>query len=163
MTVTPTGLPTHSRASDITTFGGDVNKKNYLDIGKTDPLTDVAAEEFSRMVEVVQCVEKTAPFAVLTYRQLDGYSPTLTYFNGFYAEPPLLTRISDGYVNVVFGPSYSDTYGVAASFAISNFDVTVQGIYVTAPVVQADISSGTQLLIKVTGATGGPTVMVRIW
>lgn len=164
MTIVPNGLPAHVRASDITTFDGDLNKKNYLDIGTIDPETDVSAEAWSRAVDILACAGQTMPFAVMTISCTDGYSPTLGYFKGFYPNtPPLLTKISDGYVTAVFATSYTDVYGVSAPFSVNNVDVGVIGIRGTPATVQYDVTNGSQVLFKVAGYTGSFTIMVRIW
>lgn len=128
---TPSGNPAWVRSSDFSTYGGDLNKQNYQSQGVVNPVTDVGAEGFSRMVSDVAAVVRTAEFCsmlvqcddstpaaptVLNCRLMTGITGS-TYLGS--APPtgfPTLSRNGNGDVSITFASSYSDEYGVAGAF-----------------------------------------------
>ena len=132
MAVVPTGSPAWTRTADFSHYGGHASKENYLGRGAIDALTDVGAEEFSRMVADAAAATRTAPFAVITYSCNDTSpdAPTVEFVymmtgirtvsyegdappSGF----PSAARNGDGDVTFTFASSYSDEYGIAGAFA----------------------------------------------
>lgn len=132
MPVVPTGTPAWTRTASIEDYGGHTEKENYLGGGAINPLTDVDAREFSRMTADLAAVVRTAPFLVATYSADDaGAADPIVEFiwmmTGNVAGPflgstpppgfPTFERTGDGVVVITFDASYTDEYGVSASFA----------------------------------------------
>lgn len=170
MAVIPTGDPCWACTSSIETYGGNVDKKNYLDIGIVDPKTDVDAGQFSRMVEDVQMMNKTADFAVITFTCNDTATedPTLNAYWGMHGNgegaAPTMTRLGDGYVSIEWESSYSDSYGITLDVNLTQWTGNVHGI--TPAVVNAEFSTITTLLLQVSDMAGDPeldrTVTIRV-
>lgn len=133
--IIPTGKPVWERANDHTSYGGNVEKQNHLGQGAIDSLTDVAAEEFSRMVADLAAVARTAPFLVLTYECNDASpaAPTIVTASGMLGQRtasyegdaaptgfPSAVRNGDGDVTFTFSSSYLDEFGIAGSFQLSH-------------------------------------------
>lgn len=117
---------------DFSHYGGHVSKENYLGRGAIDALTDVAAEEFSRMAADTAAAVRTAPFAIIQFTCNDSSpaAPTITsvlmmtgvrltsYAGGSPPSGfPSAARNSDGNVTFTFSSSYADEYGVAGAFS----------------------------------------------
>ena len=132
MSITPTGSPAWLRTVAFTDYGGNPDKENYLSRGAINPLTDVAAEEFSRMVSDLAAAVRTAPFAIITYLNNDGTpaAPTIetvymmtgtriTPYAGGAAPSgfPSASRGGTGNVTFTFDSSYADEYGIVGAFA----------------------------------------------
>lgn len=131
MSVTPSGSPAWVRNADATIYGGSVDKVNYQSQGVVNARTDVGADEFSRLTADAAACVRTAAFATFVIQtrdvsavdplvectlmtgapsvQYDGGSPP----SGF----PEVTRIADGRANIEFNPTYTDEYGISATFA----------------------------------------------
>lgn len=131
MSVTPTGSPVWVRNADLTTYGGSPDKHNYQSQGVVNALTDVGAEEFSRMTADAVACGRTAPFATFVIQTRDMSAvdplvectlmtgaPSVQYDGG---SPPTgfpeVTRIADGRANIEFDATYTDEYGVSATFS----------------------------------------------
>lgn len=142
MAVIPTGRPVWERASDHTTYGGNVEKKNHLSQGSIDALTDWSAEEFSRLVADFSAVARTAPFAVITYTCNDSSpgAPTIVRVNGMIgvrntpyvgnAAPtgfPSASRNGNGDVTFTFDGVYLDPYGISGTFVLAHPRATTIG------------------------------------
>ncbi|HEU4544346.1 MAG TPA: hypothetical protein VFR23_24660 [Jiangellaceae bacterium] len=131
MAVTPTGSPAWTRTVDFTHYGGHADKENYLGRGAIDALTDVAAEEYSRLAADTAAAVRTAAFAVMgvTCNDTSPAAPTVTHAlmmtgvrltsyasgsppSGF----PSGARNGDGDVTFTFSSSYLDEYGVSGGF-----------------------------------------------
>lgn len=168
MTVSPEGLPAHARASGITTFGGHTNKRNKGNVGTVDPETDLSAEQFSRLVDIVRAAEKTIPFAVLTFSNNDASpaAPTINYYHRQYGAEPTVERISDGYVRITFASAYTDDYGVEESFSIRHLAADSHGI--GSHIAKAAKESDQAILVRCINSTDGTAVAdldvtLRIW
>lgn len=172
MAVVPSGLPAHARASSIETIGGHVDKKNYGGIGIVDPTTDESAEQFSRMVDIVQAVEKTAPFAVLNYR--DGATPTVLSYTAMYGTVPTVQNAEHtGETAITWANSYTDSYGVTESFTIRHATAQIWGSPSSIYLPQVNVV-GNQIYLQcwnlspllsssIPVAIAGLTVTVSIW
>src|SRR5690242_12075687 len=143
MTITPTGSPAWTRTVSYADYGGDPAKENYLARGAINRLTDVAAEEFSRMVSDLAAAARTAPFMVAVVQCFDSGTPsapvilycalmtgvrTTSYFGG--APPsgfPAVARNGNGDVTFTFAASYLDEYGVSGAFAPKDGEGTLWG------------------------------------
>jgi hypothetical protein len=142
MAVTPTGSPPWVRTTDFSHYGGDVNKQNYQSQGAVDPLTDVTAEQLSRLAADVAAIARVTPFCVLTFKGNDSVpaAPTVEVCNlmtgvrttsytgdnppsGF----PLVEYISDGQHRITFASTYADPYSANGSFAPRHVIVTGHG------------------------------------
>lgn len=131
---TPSGLPSWSRTATAETYGGSIEKQNYQSQGVTNAMTDLGAEEFSRMAADLSSCIRTAPFASLVvngvteevlniqtqYGSLnevyDGYNPPF----GF----PTFIRNNDGYYTLEFPESATDDFGVV-------YPIDLRGIIAT--------------------------------
>lgn len=126
--------PAWTKTPDIGRYGGHVSKRDFLDIGEVNPLTDYAAKHICRTAADVAAVIRTATFVSLTLTCRDtavlnplvhnvaiqsgdildveysGGSPPTGY--------PTVTRVSNGVVLVTLSSSYSDPYGTAGSFKV---------------------------------------------
>ena len=148
MPVVPQGDPPWVRSSDLTSYGGDPLKHNHLGQGSIDALTDVSAEQFSRMTGDLAAIMRTAPFLTLTYTCDDTTpaAPTVSVASGMlgyrntpYAggSPPpgfpSLARNGDGDVTLTFASSYMDPYGKAGTLVLQHpraclVDLTAGGV-----------------------------------
>ena len=134
MTVNPNGLPAWSRTAAFTTYDGDLNKRNYQDVGFVNPETDFSAEAFARLVEDVAMMSRTAPFAIITYQNNDNSpaNPTLISYTGMNgvgaAFCPTLTRTGNGGVTIAFETSYDDSYSVSQAFSIHHYCASAHGL-----------------------------------
>jgi hypothetical protein len=133
MPIVPAGLPAWTRTAHHTTYGGDVNKRNYMSQGAIDPLTDVTAEQLVRIAADLAAAVRTAPFAVLTLT-LDDVTPgpptveSCLLMTGAQTTPyvgnapptgfPAVTRIGAGHARITFAASYLDPYAVEGDFDI---------------------------------------------
>lgn len=155
MAVVPTGSPAWTRTVSIEHYGGHVDKENYLSRGAINPLTDVSAEEFSRMVADQAAAVRTADFAVILVECNDGATadPTIhwaslmtgvrsTSYEGDAAPAgfPACERISNGVIRFTFDSSYEDEYGVSAAFAPASARATVQYDEVTTGLARTSVS-----------------------
>jgi hypothetical protein len=133
MSVTPTGNPAWVRSNDHTTYGGDVDKKNYASQGAVNAQTDVSAEQLVRIASDLAAVQRTAPFAVITMLMRDATPAApiverVLLMNGVTSSSyvgdsppsgmPTITRQGTGYVRITLSPSYTDAYGVSGSVSI---------------------------------------------
>jgi hypothetical protein len=131
MAITPTGSPVWVRATDFSHYGGDPNKQNYQSQGAVDPLTDVTAEQLSRLAADVAAIARVTPFCVLTFQADDalGNNPTVEYCNlmtGVRATSyaggsppagfPSVEYASPGEHLITFDSSYTDEFGVSGGF-----------------------------------------------
>src|SRR6478609_5156818 len=133
--VIPTGDPAWVRSSDLVSYGGDPLKHNHLGVGVIDGLTDIGAEEFSRMTGDLAACMRTAPFLTLTYTCDDTTpaAPTVSIASGMIgyrntpyggATPPTgfpsIARNGNGDVTLTFASSYLDVYGKAGAFVLQH-------------------------------------------
>lgn len=135
MAIVPSGSPPWLRSNDLTHYGGDLNKENFLSRGAIDALTDVDAKQFSRLAADVAALQRVMPFCTITFLCSDS-SPTaptvefihmqtgLTSVSYLGSSPPsgfpALSRNGDGDVSITFLSSYTDPYGISGSFSISS-------------------------------------------
>lgn len=144
MTIQPTGSPAWTRTATMTDYGGSTSKENYGGRDAINPLTDVDATEFSRMVSDLAAAVRTAPFAVMTIQCQDTHhrnaedpahplpgpgEPIVEYAalqtavraNGYLegAPPagfPTVARTGNGDITITFATTYADDYGVVGAF-----------------------------------------------
>lgn len=140
--VVPTGSNPLLRTNDFTSYGGDLNKRNYQSQGAIDPQTDVTAQQFARITADLAACQRTMPFAVITYLNNDGSpaAPTISSVllqNGVtsasYAgdSPPTgfpsAARNGTGDVTFTFASSYLDAYGVSGAFTARSPGASANG------------------------------------
>lgn len=140
MAITPAGVPLWVRTVALADYGGNVDKINYLSRGAIDPLTDVDASEYSRLVGDLAALGRTAPFCILHFTCSDTSpaAPTVHWCSmmtgvrttSYVASSPpsgfpSATRLSDGQVRFTFASSYLDEYGVSGAFAPTMADGTL--------------------------------------
>jgi len=177
--VTPTGSPAWTRTVSHVHYGGNTDKANYLGRGAIDPITDVAAEEFSRQACDLASVTRTSPFAVITLLHNDGpaAAPTiesvlmmtgvrLTSYAGDAAPTgfPSAARNGDGHCTITFSASYLDDYSVTGSFApISGIGTGHGADFVDVTVTP----SGSTVVVRCFDQSGSPLanirVTIRVW
>jgi len=142
MTTTPAGLPAWARSNAHTTYGGDLEKTNYMGQDIVDAQTDVSAAQLCRMAADLEAVQRTAPFAVITYTCEDT-APAAPTVHSVYmmtgvstvdydaAAPPVgfpgAARNGDGDVTFTFAASYLDDYGVSSAFVPRSALATLHG------------------------------------
>ncbi|HEX5076138.1 MAG TPA: hypothetical protein VFW03_23195 [Gemmatimonadaceae bacterium] len=167
MAIVPTGAPAWVRTTSFTHYGGSTEKENYLSRGAINALTDVAAEEFSRMVADLAAVARTAPFAVMRIlcNDTSPAAPTvefcslmtgvrLTSYAGDAAPSgfPSAARVGNGIATVTFASSYVDEYGVSGAFTPKT---ALAGVHIGAGGTATVVISGQTLTIRsVSAATG---------
>lgn len=171
---TPSGTPAWARANDHTTYGGDLNKENYMGIGIVDAQTDVGAEQLCRMAADMSAMIKVAPFAVITYLNRDTAvaAPLVesvmmqTGVTGASYEGdtppagfPTAAYVSAGISTFTFDASYSDAYSVAAAWTPSSAIATCHDI--PGDMVNVSISGSVVTCEVVVGSTGNPDSNVR--
>jgi hypothetical protein len=128
-------IPAHARSADFTSYGGDVNKRNYLGEGNVDPETDFGAADLNRTAADLASVVRTIPFCVITFTQDDTGTADPTVNKVFMqtgvrtsdydggAPPsgfPSVTRNNDGDVTITFSSSYADPYGNTATLNLAS-------------------------------------------
>lgn len=79
MTTIPDGSPVWARQTEFGHYGGSVDKKNFLDRGPIDQLTDVGASQFARMTADLVAAARTAPLALCTLG-CDDHTPGAPLF-----------------------------------------------------------------------------------
>lgn len=164
MTVTPKGLPSWTRSVGFADYGGHSNLANYQNQGVVNPRTDVGAEALARLTSDLAAVVRVMPFATLTVQCNDSSpaAPTITAtflqtgvnaisYAGDAAPTgfPSGARVGNGHVTLTFASSYTDAYGVAASFGIQQAAASLHGT-----------SAGTE---TVNYTAGGQTLDVYGW
>ncbi len=167
MTITPTGAPAWTRVASFSNYGGNTLKQNYLTRGAINALTDVAAEEFSRMVSDVAAAARTAPFAVMRVLCNDGSpaAPTIefcelmtgvrvTSYAGNAAPTgfPSGSRNGNGDVTITFASSYLDEYGVSGAFTPATAAASVNS---SSGAGASAVISGQTVRVACTGASTG--------
>lgn len=182
MSITPTGSPAWLRSNDFTSYGGNLNKQNYLLRGVVDPYTDLDAAEFARMTADLAALQRVAPFANLIIQMNDTSpaAPTIqrahmmtgirtTSYSGSSAPSgfPSAARTSNGVCTVTFASSYTDDYSVSGTFAVQCPIVQYIGGIGSARTVQCSRDSATQLTVKVTDDAGAavsdPLIALTVW
>lgn len=167
MAITPSGSPPWLRTNNLTHYGGDVNKANYLSRGAIDALTDVDASQFSRLSADVAALQRVMPFCTMTLLCDDSTPgpPTIEYINmqtgiasvsyvgnsppsGF----PSAARNSNGNVLITFASSYSDPYSVNGAFSISSLMPGL--ISATAGTATAERASATTVNLRAFNSAG---------
>ena len=133
--IIPTGRPAWERTADHSTYGGNTEKHNHLGQGSIDSLTDISAEEYSRLVADFSAVVRVTPFLTLTFQCNDSSpaAPTILTASGMLGQRttsyaggaapagfPSAARNGDGDVTFTFASSYNDDYAVAGSFALAH-------------------------------------------
>jgi hypothetical protein len=153
--ITPAGAPAWAKTNDFATYGGDVNKKNYQSRGAVNPLTDVTAEQFTRLTADVSAIVRTAEFATLTFRYDTASGLFVVYaYDGMVSTLPTITHFGVGQLLVTWLATYNDDYGVASTIDIQHCDHGAHGA------AMATVS--TQLLDN--DANGKyEAVMVYVW
>jgi hypothetical protein len=160
--VTPAGTPAWTRAADHEDYGGHTNKKNYQSLGVINARTDVGAEAITRIAADMAAVARTGAFFSASILCHDGSPDDPTIENALMmtgvrtssyegdAPPtgfPGVTRSGTGHVVITFASSYTDAYGVSASFT---------------PRIVA-LSCGGTTFADATYVISGQTVVVRVF
>lgn len=180
MAVVPTGSPAWLRSNDFTSYGGNLNKQNYLLRGVIDPATDISAEQFARMTADLSAMCRVIPFATITLTMNDTApaAPTIsrammqtgvrtTSYSGGSAPSgfPSAARVSNGVCTVTFASSYTDEYGVTGAFSVQSPIVQLNGTSSQFASVTRD--SATQVTIRAWtdagAAVSDPTVTLMVW
>ncbi len=136
MAIIPTGSPLWLRTVDFGHYGGHASKANYLSRGAIDALTDVSAEQFSRLTADAAALARVVPFCTLTVECNDSGTPAVPTFlyvhmatgarlvsyegNAAPTGFPSGSRNGTGDITITFASSYNDPYSVAGAFSISH-------------------------------------------
>lgn len=178
MPVIPAGAPAWTRTVVLANYGGDPNKQNYLGRGAIDAQTDVAAEEFSRMVADLAAAVRGAQFMVARVRCNDTSpaAPTIEWISMMtgvlqtgYAggSPPAgfpsWARNGNGAVTATFLSSYNDEYGQPGAYAPQAAEATAA----TASRIASAIVSGLTVRVDVVTDAGAaatdPVFTLVVW
>jgi hypothetical protein len=159
--ITPAGAPVWSRTSDHTTYGGDVNKHNYQSRGAVNPLTDVTAEQFTRLAADVSAVAKTVDFATITFRYDTASGLFVVYaYDAMAGAAPVPTHFGVGQLRLTWLASYADDYGVSSTIDIRHCDHGAHGAAAAITTVQLEDNDANgkneALLLHVWDAAGAP-------
>jgi hypothetical protein len=153
------------RSSDLYTYGGHPEKRNHLGQGAIDALTDVSAEEFSRLAADLAAIMRTAPFGSYEFLCNDSVpaAPTITAVNSMIgirttsyagdAAPagfPSAVRNGDGDVTFTWDATCTDPYGVVGNFGVTN------------PYGSATTGGGSVAKVKLTYTPGGLTLRIQV-
>lgn len=141
-TIVPSGSPAWARTADHSHYGGHTSKKNYQSQGVTNPRTDVGAEAIVRQASDTAAAVRTAKFFSGTFVNHDAApdAPTIEsveMMTGVLevdyegdAPPtgfPGATRAGTGHTAFTFASTYTDEYGVVASFVPRRASATGHG------------------------------------
>lgn len=96
MPVTPTGAPLWTRLVQLADYGGNADKKNYLNRGAIDPLTDVDATQFARLTADSVALARTVPLCTGFVACVDA-SPMAPVMGGVW--DPTANNGDGGYVS----------------------------------------------------------------
>jgi len=178
MPVVPTGSPAWTRTVDFTHYGGHADKANYLSRGSIDALTDIDAEEYSRLASDQAAAVRSAPMAAmrLTFNDTSPAAPTiqsvlmmtgvrLTSYAG--GSPPSgfpsAARNGGADATITFAASYLDEYGVTGAFVPRSAVATSE---TSGTPVQALVSGSTVRVVSVDD-NGDPvdddTISLVVW
>lgn len=148
MTVKPTALPLWGAATDITSYGGNVNKRNLEGQGSINPETDISAQDFSSVADHLKSIAATSGFATIVYTadDTDGYAPTINSYRAQHAVgtsfAPTATRTGNGVTRLTWASSYQDSYGQLSAFVLKAVTGNVQSTtaaYITYNIIAANI------------------------
>lgn len=95
MTITPAGNPAWARTAEIGDFGGSNEKRNYLDRGPIDVLTDISAEQFARLTADLEAAARTVPLLVASIG-CDDHTPGPPLFGARLNPLDLSEQIATG-------------------------------------------------------------------
>lgn len=165
MAIVPSGVPAWLRTNDHATYGGDTQKTDFHGQGAVDARTDVAAKQFVRMCADLASVQRTAPFATLTYTCVDTPTPGDPTNNAYKGMPqggadPVGTRNGDGDVSIDWGGTYIDAYGIEGPLVITGADATLHGAAAGAPVVS--LVSDTSVRVRCFTDAGGAVANAKV-
>lgn len=167
MSVIPTGVPVWLRTNDFTSYGGNLNKKNFASRGVINPKTDVGAEAFARITADLASLGRTAPFAVFQIQCDDTTpaAPTVTWVtmmtgtrSASYlgsAPPtgfPSVARNGNSDFTITFAASYTDPYGVTGAFVAKGARSQLNGD--TAGIATASVVTATTVRVRAFVAAG---------
>ena len=165
--VIPTGAPAWVRTNDFTSYGGNVNKRNFASRGVVNPKTDVGAEAFSRIAADMAAVALTAPFMVAQIQCSDTApaDPTVTWISMMTGTrsvsysgttPPTgfpgVVRNGNGDFTITFAASYLDPYGISGTFTARQARAQLLGA--AAGMATADIVTATTVRVRAFVAAG---------
>lgn len=178
MTIAPSGSPAWTRTAAHTDYGGHTQKRNYLSRGMIDALTDVGAEELTRIAADMEALARVSPFATLTYLCSDA-APAAPTVETVYmmtgvrvvsylasAAPtgfPSAARTGTGEVLFTFATSYTDAYGVVGAFAPAHAMASAHGAGEAACTVEI---SGATVRVRTYAngvAVGNRRVTLQVW
>lgn len=189
MTV-PVGYPSWTRTASIEQYGGDLAKRNWGGTGAIDALTDVTAEQLTRLTADLAAVVRPAPMATIRIFDSNARSKTTsasladiqvlsaacqwgiatgayqgdTPPAGFPSVTIASTIYGRGYV-LDFGASQNDDYGVAGAIDIkcARVQSTCSGFL---EVPEVTWSGSTVSFVRFDGTdvwTGAADMIVTVW
>lgn len=188
MSTTPAGLPIWTRTAAIEQYGGDLNKRDWGDLGAVDALTDVTAAQLCRLTADLAGVARVAKLGRIVIGDTNARSKTVsspadiqvisaeclwgiapgayqgnTPSTGFPSVVVTTTIYGWGY-EVDFGASQTDDYGASAAIAIKGARVECNGGFLEA--VNVTWSGSKVSFCRTDGTdkwTGAATITVTAW
>lgn len=173
MAVTPTGAPVWVRTNDHTTYGGNVNKRNYQSQGSVNAQTDISAEEYVRVCADLDAIGRVSPFAMIHYTNNDTVPavPTVNNYDAMVGSAPTGVRNGDGDVTFTWSASYNDPYSQAGTIhivsAVANVNSSAAEFCTVVP-LDGDVDTrNEQVRVRAFDAAGAAIqdadVMLIVW
>jgi hypothetical protein len=164
--IIPEGAPVWARTATIGQYGGSVLKRDYMDRGPIDQITDVGAKQFARMTADLTAAAYTSPFAILRVRFVPTGSPVVECAHmmtgvrlaEYSGEPPwgfpTVTRNGTSDITITFAESYADSYGVEAPLVLTHASASPLYDAVTRAVCQ--VVTPTSVRVRLYNASDSP-------
>lgn len=167
MTIVPTGAPLWAYTTTLEDYGGNLEKRNYMDRGAIDAISDIDARQFARLTADVYGIGATSPLCTLSFecRDTPASVPRVTrcqFVTGVELLPydgdrppdlfgagklPKMTRLGDGAVEVTFAESYRDDYAIEAPYIVRGVEGTAYGD--TVQILTPEIVSATVVRVRI--------------
>lgn len=180
MTV-PTGSPAWARASTLQSYGGDLNKVDYGNIGVVSPKTDVSADHLRRIIADLSAVSRAAPLCKIVFVCHEAAHPTVAFVSGMFgvytgagyaggsppAGFPSVTRSALGQYVVTLSASYSDAFGVSyatnVNAALASVNTSAESALANPVIVSARFVYVYTFVTATSAATGEKTVTLVLY
>lgn len=168
MAVTPTGAPVWVRTNDHTTYGGNINKKNYQAQGAVNALTDIDVTEYVRVAADLEAIGRTSPFAILSYINNDNPRgpPTIVNYDSMAGAAPKGVSNANGDVTWSWAGSYLDPYSVSGTIHITAATANINSSaaeFATVELIDSDANGrNDQVRVRAFDDTGTPIIAAGV-
>ena len=168
MAITPTGAPVWVRTNDHTTYGGNINKRNYQSQGAVNALTDISAEEYVRVTADLEAIGRTSPFAIMAYDNNDSprAPPTIRDYSAMSGSAPTAVSNANGDVTFSWNGSYLDSYSVSGDIHITAATANVNSSaaeFATVELIDSDANGrNDQVRVRAFDQAGTPIVTAAV-